>query len=1775
MLLTKNDFPSAAAKVERVDKFQCSNTSGVQETNYLESNKIIKKEIKLKFEGKTPGKGEEKEVLQLGAADMYSGQLDKNEKTLEPQLLGNKLKTQNLNFQKNLAADKVGNVRNEDTLSPAAAAAAGSKMDVDKSNIIQSPSNQVDLVANAAVPAINFQKETASNMESLRSYATDNLDQLSAAEKCSDFADELRANEAAPEPHIQPNLIAAPTLSIHKSSEEIIVRKNELDAPVQFRGRRARKAARRARLLKESATQKQETKTTKATTSAEEACLEERQSVGDLRIVCAQEVDGHNLLSTAVPTLNNDADCCLQQVSQQNTPCCCVYCASEGASYTQSVERKSCSSAAVPLHSADSSGKPICFQIDSSNKRTTNEVGVVLFRVNGNEFVALLDTGASQSFMTPSLARALEVKKKRLKVPLEFSVANGASLKVFEIVPNLQLELGQATFTGDFLVAPVPYDVLIGMDWLKQHKAIWDIDKGLLMLYHQGKGIQVPVKSQLLNGPPVQIKKDNNDIIKDPADEAHEAIVQELQRLSPEEAAALVRPSPKRSKGWKNMKRRINIKHLIQQNKGVSNKQAPIIASLCQIGVLTPQFACKVAAGNCQQQFDPEQPDLSKIECQQLSTVIPCVHKCNNLLFKDNVTHPFTFNKGQIEVMYLLNQQKTAADAAEDQQTIPFEFNTIDEEDNEDSTWGLTPMSHSKFDEWFKSSSMHLPQEIRDVLQEFRDVFPDTLPHGLPPKRYLDHRIILVPGKLPPKAPLYRMSADHIKAQKQELDLLLQRGWIGPTSSPFCAPTMMVSKKQDESGEQQYRMVINYVELNKITIAPDFPLPNISTILELLGGAKVFSTLDLEAGFNQIRVAKGDRWKTAFRSLLGLYESKVMPFGLKGAPATFQANVNFYLRPFLGNGVIAYLDDILIYSPDVSSHAKLLRSVLSILLRERFYPKFSKCKFGLTSLEYLGYNISGDGISPSETKVEAIRNWPEVLENDTQVRQFLGTVNYCRMFMGPRFADIARPLVDLTKKDVKFSWKEEHTEAVRALKNKLIKFTMLQVPDLHKPFVLHTDASSYAIGGVLEQEGKPVGFLSKMMSPTEQRYSVYDQELLALVSALTKWRHLLLGAKVTAYTDHQALSYINSISKNKPLRGQISRWMDFLADFKDLTILYTEGKNNTVADALSRNAIHSSELMQSPVVLAIITRLKRRRQSTPADSAHSGEDNLLLNPSKHSRINPTQAITTENAAESTETTEQQPETAESTSPVPETADEGTGELVPTQQRSEDVDLSVRPFSGASWLAAYNNCKIFSEAYQEALKVSPQPVEVIFNRQQLQFKLSGPFLYVKIQGLWRICVPSRPEFRCYVLYQHHDHPTAGHMGQKKTYQSLARQYYWPGIHDYCRRYVESCVACRTSKSSNLRSGGLLQPLIIPSRRWESVSLDFITSLPTSTQGNDSILVIVDSLSKMAHFVPTKSTITALQTVELLADRLVRYHGIPRVLISDRDPRFVSEVYQQLCRRFAIKRAMSSAYHPQSDGQTERVNRTLEQMLRTYVQTNEAEWETLLPAMELAYNCTTHSSVGLSPFEVMIGENPIRAQDLDLIDNLEPMCTPPMTKVFSQLVDRAMGHILRAKYQQKLYADTKRRPVEYQVGDKVWVSTKNLPPLAACSKFEPRFRGPFQILEKIGKVAYKLKLPPTLNCHPVFHVSLLFKDKPRESHMHHVDESSSDSEDDAPPDKDHEVEAILKHRDVKGRRKYLVKWRGYPVEEATWEPVAHLANSPNLLRAYLRNVQRVHK
>ncbi|KAL8273694.1 hypothetical protein Esti_002406 [Eimeria stiedai] len=240
------------------------------------------------------------------------------------------------------------------------------------------------------------------------------------------------------------------------------------------------------------------------------------------------------------------------------------------------------------------------------------------------------------------------------------------------------------------------------------------------------------------------------------------------------------------------------------------------------------------------------------------------------------------------------------------------------------------------------------------------------------------------------------------------------------------------------------------------------------------------------------------------------------------------------------------------------------------------------------------------------------------------------------------------------------------------------------------------------------------------------------------------------------------------------------------------------------------------------------------------------------------------------------------------------------------------------------------------------------------------------------------------------------------------------------------------------------------------------------------------------------------LVSLHFVRLVADRVARYRGLPITTVADRDPPFVSEFRWLFCRDFGIDRTLSRAWQPQPDGQTERANRIIEQILRTCIQIREEEWPDILPALELDNNCTTYFATGLSPFEVMLGENPLRRQDVDLVDVFPPTLTPPTTKPFRLLVDLASSHLEQAKQDQKAFADASRRPLDFFVGDLVWVPTRNIA-ARGCPKLQQRYIGSYRILERIGPAAYKLQLPPSMPIHTVFDVSLLSSHRRRPQDM----------------------------------------------------------------------------
>ena len=456
------------------------------------------------------------------------------------------------------------------------------------------------------------------------------------------------------------------------------------------------------------------------------------------------------------------------------------------------------------------------------------------------------------------------------------------------------------------------------------------------------------------------------------------------------------------------------------------------------------------------------------------------------------------------------------------------------------------------------------------ILKDYADVFSET-PPGIPPERGIGHTINTGTNS-PIARPAYRMSPKEKDCAEEMVSHLIQKGWVRPSHSPYSSPILFVQKK-----DTSLRMCVDYRALNKQTIKDRYPLPRIDDLLDKLLGASIFSSLDLQSGYHQIKITDADVPKTAFITHKGLYEYLVLPFGLSNAPAAFQRAMNklFSHLPF----VLVYMDDILVYSKTEAEHKYHLSQVLQILRDNKYYAKLSKCSFFRTEAKFLGHVISGKGVQVDPQKVKAILDWKEP-QSISEVKSFLGLANFFNKFiMG--FSAMAQPLIQLkTSQDFDFNSKAK--QAFSQLKSALTNAPELAIPDDSKPYELVTDAAAIGCGAVLLQAGRPAAFWSYKMNSAETRYHTGEQELLAVVKALEHWRHYLEGAiSLTIVTDHKLNETLDSKSPTQLSRRQV-HWQQFLSRF-DFQWEWRKGINN-VADPLSRNPAFFNALQQTELI---------------------------------------------------------------------------------------------------------------------------------------------------------------------------------------------------------------------------------------------------------------------------------------------------------------------------------------------------------------------------------------------------------------------------------------------------------------------------------------------------------------------------------------------------------------------------------------------------------------
>ena len=404
--------------------------------------------------------------------------------------------------------------------------------------------------------------------------------------------------------------------------------------------------------------------------------------------------------------------------------------------------------------------------------------------------------------------------------------------------------------------------------------------------------------------------------------------------------------------------------------------------------------------------------------------------------------------------------------------------------------------------------------------------------------------------------------------------------------------------------------------------------------------------------------------------------------------------------------------------------------------------------------------------------------------------------------------------------------------------------------------------------------------------------------------------------------------------------------------------------------------------------------------------------------------------------------------------------------------------------------------------------------------------------------------------------------------------LGRSYYWPKMFDDIEAYVKSCLVCQLDKTERKKEAGLLQPLPIPERPWQSVSMDFILGFP-QVDGKGSIFVVVDRFSKYAVFIPAPKVCTADVAAGLFFQHVVKHFGLPEDIISDRDSRFTGRFWTALFGFLGSELKFSTANHPQTDGQTERMNQLLEEYLRHYVSASQRNWLELVDVAQFCYNLQQSSATGKSPFEVIFGVQP-RTPNEVAIQKSGGAC--PAAYRFAlgrqEMVDEAHSSLEKAVRRMKKYADQRRRPLEFEVGDQVLLKLtpqiwKKIKSRKIHKGLVQKYDGPFEIVKRVGTVAYRLKLPDRLKLHPTFHVSFLKPFRPD------LLLDGRKQKNRAPPvirkQYEKKVKKVLNHltqgMSKKNRRTdYLVQWEGEDEADATWEKGVNLWQFEDQIREY---------
>lgn len=773
-------------------------------------------------------------------------------------------------------------------------------------------------------------------------------------------------------------------------------------------------------------------------------------------------------------------------------------------------------------------------------------------------------------------------------------------------------------------------------------------------------------------------------------------------------------------------------------------------------------------------------------------------------------------------------------------------------------------------DELKKESKVKIEESEKNRFDEFLTKWKATLETCTGIYEGIEHDIYIPEGTAPIKQRYYPMSPHKLKIVHSIIEDLLAQGFIEESFSGWSSPIILLEKKNGG-----HRLVVDYRLVNSKTEPYAFPLPYIRDIFSKIKDAKFVSKIDLTNGYHHVKLTERSKPYTAFTvPNKGLYQYKVLPFGLSNAPATFSNVMLKIFNPVIGKFVYIYLDDILIYSNTYEEHIQHLETVFQIIKDANLKINFEKCSFLNPYVEYLGHILGQGEVRVSDKKVEAIKNIAAP-KNIRQLRSFLGMVNFYRQFI-PNCAEICKDLNDLLKSNIRYRWNETHEKAFQELKTRLMEPPVLHCPDYDQPMEIHTDASGHSLGAVLiqriDKKERVIAYASRALNRCERNYSTPERECLGVIFGIEYFREYVEGTKFTVFTDHVSLTWLHSL---KNPSGRLARWIIRLSPY-NFEIKYKKGKLNVVPDALSR--------------------------------------------------------------------------------LPRIDAENTEEI---EINACNIDLPHQPdFSTVQdpWYLELKQKILQTPDNYPAFRVDGHK---IFKTNQDR---------ISKQDVEKLLVPA--DFREDLLKHYHSSLPGGHLGVRKTFEKLQRNYYWPNLHLNVKRFIKSCWDCQQCKANNQPSGNVMADYPKSFKPGMGYAIDAVGPLPLTPRKHMYILTAVDLASRWVIALPVLN-IKQEKLWDFVLEHIILKFGTPEILLNDNGSPFDSHYFMDQCEKFNISLHPIPKYTPQCNP-VERQHRTVNTGLRIFAE-DHRQWDNHLPYLIFSINNSISESTGFSPAKLTYGRN----------------------------------------------------------------------------------------------------------------------------------------------------------------------------------------------------------